>query len=804
MSESQDPQRNPTSAPAGGRRATRAAVAVLCVAAGGIGSLLGAHAVAHSDGRKAQKTFHEASSAIATTLKLAIQRQEELAVSASTYFAQNPTASRAEFDAWAKWARTTRRYPELASLALLKVVRAPELAAFAAQATGHALKPQGSTPPPAASPVFSISPASDHRYFCLATAELARGAGTAAPTGFDYCAQSSALLLSRNSGVSIDAPLSAGGSKALGVLTPVYRGNVTPRSTAGRMAASVGWVRQVLVPGVVLAQVLQGHPSYAVGLRYRTSSGTITFADGVAPRGAQSSTVDLHDGWTVTSFGAAAGSGVPSDGHALAVLIAGLLLSLLLGVLILRLRSGRPSTPALATGETGELPADPLYDVLTGLPSRALILDRAECMVARAGRQSELLVGALFIDIDWFKDINERLGRTAGDQLLKVVADRLQSVVRAGDSVGRFQGDQFVVLVESAARSARLDSLARRAIEALHRPFALDDFGPSFLLTASIGVAFGRYATAEDLLHDAQLALHSAKAAGKDRSTLFNANMRSVIEDRGVLEGELNTALVEKQFFLLYQPIYDLRTRRVVGLEAFVRWAHPKRGIMAPADFIPLAEETGLIVPIGRWVLEEACGRAAAWNVAGHELTISVKVSANQLNRDVFATDVRRALQQSGIEPSLLTLEIDETTVMADVTAAAARLEEIKQLGAQIAIDDFGGSGYAYHSDLRRLPLDYLKVDRSSLAAADEEDYRNWLLEAILIVGRDLSVPVIAKEIETHEQMTALQAMGCMLAQGFFMGKPTPADAVESVLQAGLPSSSPISGSAEADGALGI
>jgi diguanylate cyclase (GGDEF)-like protein len=419
------------------------------------------------------------------------------------------------------------------------------------------------------------------------------------------------------------------------------------------------------------------------------------------------------------------------------------------------------------------------------------MLDRAECMLARAGRQSSLLVGALFIDIDWFKDVNERLGQSAGDQLLKIVAERLEGVVRAGDTVGRLGGDEFVVLVESAARGARLDSLARRMVEALHKPFELEGFGPNFFLTASIGVAFGRYTAPEDLLRDAQLALYAAKSAGKDRYTLFNANMRSVIEGRGVLEVELNTALAEKQFFLLYEPIYDLSSGRVAGLEALVRWLHPKQGVLAPSDFIPLAEEIGLTVPIGRWVLEEACGRAAAWHVAGHRVGISVEVSANQLNRDGFATDVRRALQQSGIEPSLLTLEIAETTVMHDVTAAVERLQEIKQLGVRIAIDDFGGSGYAHHGDLRRLPVDFLKVDRSSLAAADDEDYRSWLLEAILIVGRDLSLTVVAKGIETYEQLTTLQSMGCGMAQGLFMGKPTAAESLAGVFDVEIPVARP-------------
>jgi EAL domain-containing protein (putative c-di-GMP-specific phosphodiesterase class I) len=279
------------------------------------------------------------------------------------------------------------------------------------------------------------------------------------------------------------------------------------------------------------------------------------------------------------------------------------------------------------------------------------------------------------------------------------------------------------------------------------------------------------------------VALEAAKTAGKDRYSLFNANVKSVVDGSGVLEAELSAALQDQQFFLLYQPIYELASQRIVALEALIRWRHPKQGVLSPADFIPLAEETGLIVPIGRGVLEEACKRGAAWNVAGHRVGVSVEVSATQLNRDGFATDVRRALQQSGLEPSLLTLEIAEATVMRDTAATSARLTELKQMGVSIAIDNFG-TGYAYHSDLQRLPLDYLKVDRSSLAASDDEDYRSWLLEAILVLGRDLSLTVIAKGVETREQLTALKAMGCKMAQGFFMSKPVPASSVGSLLDA--------------------
>jgi diguanylate cyclase (GGDEF)-like protein len=775
------------------RRGMWAAAAVVCVLAGSAASVLGAHAVAHHDAAKTETSFQQGSQAIASTLKLAVQRQEELTVAASTFFAGNPKATPAEFARWVTWARTRRRYPELDALGLLPAPPKPapvvhKPTAITASSTGTASTSGEASPTPidASSPPAPASPAP-------------------APVHV-----APALLLSRNTGLSIYHPISAPHRQALAITTPVYRGNVTPHTVFGRTAASVGWLREVLVPGALLGQVLVGHPGYALSVTYRPhaanrSGSSFTFTSGAPRSGAQNTTLNLHDGWTVTSFGPSAGANVLNNGDALALLIGGILCSVVLGLLVDLLGAARWSTPATTPAPTeadaktdaevkagaeardGAPPNIYLYEPVTGLPNRELTLDRAERMVARAGRDSGMLAGALFVDIDQLKEVNEKLGRPAGNQLLKIVGERLEDVVRAGDTVGRLDGDEFVVLVESAARGVRLDSLAQRMIEALHKPVEIDAFGPSFVLTASIGVAFGRYATPEDLLRDAHMALVSAKTAGKDRYTLFNANMRTVIEGRAVLEAELSTALAEDQFFLLYEPIYDLRTRRVAGLQALIRWQHPGQGVLAPEHFIPLAEETGLIVPIGRFMLEAACGRAAAWNVAGHRAGVSVKVSEHQLNRDGFLTDVQRALQQSGIEPSLLTLEIPETAVMRDLAAAAERLRELKALGVSIAIDDFGGSGYAHQADLRQLPLDSLRVDRSSLAASEDESYRSWLLEAILLVGRDLELTVVATGIETHEQMATLQTLGCTMAQGALLGAPSPADAVVGMFAVELP-----------------
>jgi diguanylate cyclase (GGDEF)-like protein len=787
-----------------GRKVAWAAVAVLCLAGGTVGSVLGAHSVAREDSAQTRQMFQQDSVGIASTLKQNIQHEEDLVISASTFFAGNPKASAAEFGTWVKWAQALRRYPELQKLGFVALVRSPELAAFEGQVTGHAVKPPGSLvakaagstvakPVGSAAPLLNksplpaggglkIIPSGTRSFYCLPAVELARSPARRAPTGLDYCAHSPRLLASRDSAVSIYAPASARRSHGLGIEAPVYRGNLPPSDFASRRGAFVGWLREVLLPAVMLQGVLQSHPGYALRLRYKAGSSKAAFASGTPQRDGQSKTVALHNGWTVKSFGPApASTSVFSHEDALALLIGGTVLSLILGLIVFDFGTGPPATPRAPKPRA--VPHEDLYDALTGVPNRALLMDRAERMIARAVREPQLLVGALIVDIDWFKDINDKLGQTAGDQVLAIIAERLENVVRTHDTVGRLEGDQFVVLVEAAARGARLDALARRIIEALHEPIELDGFGPSFLVTVSIGVAYGRHANADELLRDAHLALDAAKSGGRDRYTLFNANMRSVIEGQAVLGVELNAALEDKQFLLLYQPIYDLSTREVMGLEALIRWVHPSKGVLPPADFIPLAEETGLIVPIGRWALEEACSRAAAWNVTGHKVGVSVMIAANQLNRDGFATDVRRALQQSGIEPSLLTLEIAEATVMQDVTATTARLKEIKLLGVRVAIDDFG-SGYAYRSDLQRMPVDFLKVDRSSLAASEDEDYRSWLLEAILLFGRELSLTVIAKGIETQEQVAALEAMGCKFAQGFFLGEPAPANAVEGILSA--------------------
>jgi hypothetical protein len=421
--------------------------------------VLGAHALARSDRDSARHSFHLSvtSTGIASTVRQAIQREEDLLVGASTFFAGNPKATPAEFSAWARSTHTLRQYPELAKLGFV-ALRAPEPLPSPTLASTRALRP------PTASSTLSERALAravatvrrpDH---CAAVAELARTTANGSTVRVGHCSLTSGLLSSRDSGVSSYSATSAGGIKALGVLTPVYRGDVTPPRTGGRRAAFVGWLHEVLLPGVVLQASLREHPGAAVRLRYRAGTTNALFSSGAPQPGAQSQATNLHNGWALRSFGPPAGAGVFADGHALAVLIAGCVLSVLVGLLVFLLGSGRAralASPAEPQARKG--PHDDLYDPLTGLPNRALMLDRAQRMLARAGRQSGLLIGALFVDIDWFKDVSEKIGPPAGEQLLSIVAERLESVVRGQDSVGRLGGDEFVVLVESAARGARLE-----------------------------------------------------------------------------------------------------------------------------------------------------------------------------------------------------------------------------------------------------------------------------------------------------------------------------------------------------------
>jgi diguanylate cyclase (GGDEF)-like protein len=759
------------------------ALTALLVIAGIAGAVLGAQAVARSDRDRSRLNFHLDAAAIASTLKLAIQREEDLVLTGSSFVAWNADTTPRGFNRWAQSVDALGRYPELQDIGLIRFVPAARVHAFAAQMAAEPLEPFGPGGGAVSEPL-QILPLGKRPFYCFATAGLVRNRAAYLPTGVDYCALAKPSLTSaRDQGRPSFAPFRVGHTLALGMQTPIYRDGIVPATVAARRRAFIGWLGELLTPQVVIARALQEHPGMAVVFSFGTGASRVVFDSGRAAAHAQQTTIALRNGWTVQALGDPLRAGVLADRNALFLLVGGVITSLLLGLLFVVLGTSRTRALSLVREKTRELSHLALHDPLTGLPNRALVLDRAEQMLARVARDPGMRAGALFVDVDGFKHVNDRLGHAAGDELLRAVAERLRGAVRDQDTVGRLGGDEFVVLVEVPHGGPSPEQLADRLIEALRHPVELDQGGRVVAVTASVGVAVGRYDEPDQLLRDADLALYAAKAEGRDRYVLFDPRLGADVDGRIELESDLGSALQRGQLFLLYQPIFELPHHRVTSVEALLRWRHPTRGVVAPNVFIPLAEESGLIVPIGRWVLHEACREAAGWCAEGRRLGISVNVSARQLGRSAFSEDVESALRESGLDPSLLTLEITETTLMRDVPGAAARLTAIKELGVRVAIDDFG-TGYASLSNLQQMPVDVLKIDRSFVAALGDGGHSRELLEAILGVGQALSLRVVAEGIEVQSQMTALEEMGCEMAQGFLMGRPSPPEAIAMIIAA--------------------
>jgi diguanylate cyclase (GGDEF)-like protein len=423
------------------------------------------------------------------------------------------------------------------------------------------------------------------------------------------------------------------------------------------------------------------------------------------------------------------------------------------------------------------------HDPLTGLPNRTLILDRVEQMLARSAR-SQTPVAALFIDLDNFKSINDTLGHAVGDELLQAVAARLKAVVRQADGLGRLGGDEFVVIAEELSLAAGPELVAERLLAALEPPFKLGPNGDTRLtVTASIGIAAGERATAEELLRDADIAMYSAKWGGRNGYAVFETGMQDSVQNRMELEMDLREALEQEQFFLAYQPTFDLGEMKPTGVEALIRWKHPTRGTVQPDAFIPLLEETGLIVEIGRWVLQEACRQGAEWHGMGHCVDIAVNVSGRQLDTDQLIADIETALADSGLSASALTIEITETTLMRNVEETARRLAAIKQLGVRIAIDDFG-TGYSSLAHLQKFPVDALKIDRSFISGMRHNKEGETLIHTLVQLGKALAIETLAEGIEQPDELSLLRDEDCDSGQGFLFARPLDATAAEAFFRA--------------------
>jgi diguanylate cyclase (GGDEF)-like protein len=425
------------------------------------------------------------------------------------------------------------------------------------------------------------------------------------------------------------------------------------------------------------------------------------------------------------------------------------------------------------------------HDPLTGLANRALLNDRAVHAFARSLRHATN-VAVIAVDIDAFKRVNDSHGHEIGDELLRSLTLRLQETARPEDTVARMGGDEFVVLVEAIDAVNDAVALAERLHDAIAPKFVLE--GIELTITVSVGVACGSASTAsfEQLLCDADVALYGVKAGGRDAVGLFRPGMHQQARERYRLQADLHRALDREELWLLYQPEFALAGRELKGFEALVRWNHPTQGLIGPDRFIPVAEESGLIVPLGRWVLRQALRQAIAWDSLAdtpERLSISVNVSGAQLRASSLVGDVRDALAETGIEPSRVVLEITETALVEDSRTVVDALHALKRLGVRIAIDDFG-TGYASFAYLRRVPVDILKVDRSFVAASSHDARARGLLEAMIGIGHTLSLVTIGEGIEQPDQLATLEGAGCDLAQGYLLSRPLSVGEAERLITA--------------------
>jgi diguanylate cyclase (GGDEF)-like protein len=751
-------------------------IAVGVVAIGTLGSYFGASHLAQDDVQRAHQNLQTSTTEIASVLNLAIQHEQDLAFSAGAFSIENPRASESSFIRWVKDVDAFERYPEILAVAEVQIVHPSQLKAFAARA---AINEQESHAP---SQTFTLTPPGKRPYYCLVDVEQARPGRPEIPIGLDLCDSplGHVLLQAADSGQETYAPDVLGGPAAFAVGTPLYRYGSHPATVAGRRANLIGFTGTELLPDAILTTALVGHPDTAVAFRYVGNGTNQTFRAGIQPKDATSASINLHNGWHVQVFKSVFDGSIFHESDSTLLLVGGALLSLLLGLLIFVLGTTRLSAMQLVKERTDQLQHQALHDSLTGLPNRALILDRIDRMLARS-RREHTEVAALFLDLDNFKDINDTLGHRAGDELLVSVGVRLKSAVRDNDTVGRLGGDEFVVLADGVSLEAGVGVVADRLLDVMATPFIISASKVPLNVSASIGIAEGDRPTPEALLQDADIALYQAKAAGKQRAVKFVPAMQESVDHHRRLEVDLQGALEARQFFLMYQPTVDLSTGAFTGVEALLRWEHPERGTVQPDDFIPALETSGLIIPVGAWVLLEACRQGALWQERGHRFTVSVNISAKQLERDQLVTDVREALSLSGFDATQLILELTETALMHDSGSTLSRLMLLKALGVRVAIDDFG-TGYSSLAYLRQFPIDILKIDRSFVSGIADSRESAALVHTLVQLGKVLGIETIAEGVETNDQRSRLETEHVDTGQGFLFARPLAVDDLDRLL----------------------
>jgi len=421
------------------------------------------------------------------------------------------------------------------------------------------------------------------------------------------------------------------------------------------------------------------------------------------------------------------------------------------------------------------------HDTLTGLPNRAMFNQRLTQALARAQRLTTM-AAVLFVDLDRFKVINDTLGHDAGDQLLKQLAERLRECLREGDTIGRQGGDEFVVLIEDVADPTQVASVGQKILDTVARPYVIS--GQEFHVTASIGISIypedGH--DQQTLLKNADIAMYRAKEQGKNNHQFYSAQLNLHSFERLAFETSLRRAVERGEFLLHYQPKVDMRSGLITGVEALIRWQHPELGLVQPGQFIAMAEETGLIAPIGEWVLRTACAEAQGWVVKGMPpVSVAVNLSARQFARDELATAIMRVLRETRLDPRLLELEITESTVMHNPERAVEVMQQLKRLGVRVAIDDFG-TGYSSLSYLKRFPLSSVKIDRSFVLDLPGDKDDAAITQAVIAMAHSLRLRVVAEGVETAEQYRFLEEHQCDEMQGHYFSKPVDAPTIARLL----------------------
>ncbi len=757
------------------------------------------------EARQARQSFHQQASGVAAKVTKGLQRDIDLTTTSRALIEQNPNITNVQLGSL--FSALAPSGPSNASgITYIEKVSSAQLYYYrVAIATDPTSALSGGAP-------FAITPSTAQAPYCLTRllalrASLKSAGDVALPPGLDWCSTSAkdALVSSRGSGqLAVTKLLGTDEGRMLGiqpqsgtapgsaaietlktldqafnstivVVAPVYEGP-TPSTAQGRVNALEGWVGGIFDAAPILRSAVGNNSNLQVTLT-RVNLGNKPLV--MATRDSSNAAGGLVDAiptsangnWIVTVrqplvAGSATGgtTGLIIGG---AIALATLILFFVLRSLVVTRRRALEE----AAEQTGELQHMALHDPLTGLPNRRLVVDRAEQMLIRS-RRSQLPCAALTLGIDRFKEFNDTNGYETGDELLKAVADRLGAVLREADTIGRVRGDEFVVLTDGASLAAGPELVAERILDVLREPFFLGESRPEpFIISASVGVALGPRVGAELLLHDADTALSQAKEAGKGRYALFGQDMPQAIESRLAFENELRSAVATDQFFLRYQPIFDIETRTTTGVEALLRWQHSTGRVMPPDHFLPLLEESGLIIPLGRWVIQEACRQGAALHSSGYLISMSVNISARQLESEDLVGDVRAALAASGFEPNALVLEITETTIMRDTALMVDRLIALKGLGVRIAIDDFG-TGYSSLAYLRQFPVDILKIDRSFISSLATTRDSSMLIHTLVQFGKTLGLETIAEGIEEEGQMDPLLAEQCDTGQGFLYGRP--------------------------------